>query len=264
MGRRVLGVLLMLGGCAAAGVPSTPTLLATRAAPERQVSDEGLASARCRGEGCPEVDRDGDQIVAGDLCPDVPGVAPNGCPQPDSDGDGFWDGVDRCWEGPGVEPDGCPIPDADGDGILDPDDRCVRVQETKNGFMDSDGCPDEIPVELAKFTGTLHGVKFLVDKDILKPSSYVVLDQVVAALKKYAEIRFELSGHIDTTGNFWSNRSDISRRRAHAVKKYLVEHGISEARIETRGAGTDEPVDTNKTAAGRAKNRRIELTILVQ
>ena len=57
---------------------------------------------------------------------------------------------------------------------------------------------------------------------------------------------------------------DLSTRRAASVKNYLVEHGIDTARIETRGARADEPIATNKTAAGRARNRRIEFTILVQ
>lgn len=50
---------------------------------------------------------------------------------------------------------------------------------------------------------------------------------------------------------------------AGAVKRYLVEHGIDAAHIETRGAGPDEPIDTNRTPAGRAKNRRIEFELII-
>ena len=78
----------------------------------------------------------------------------------DRDGDGFLDVVDRCADDPGVEPDGCPIPDAEGDGILDPDDRCPTEAETRNGYQDEDGCPDRVPSQLAKFTGTIKGVHF--------------------------------------------------------------------------------------------------------
>ena len=56
---------------------------------------------------------------------------------------------------------------------------------------------------------------------------------------------------------------DLSTRRAEAVKKYLVDRGVDARRLETRGAATDEPIDTNKTATGRARNRRIEFMLLV-
>jgi outer membrane protein OmpA-like peptidoglycan-associated protein len=246
--RRVIGVLLALSGCSplgGTGETALPTLLATRA--------EVLVVQ----------DADGDRFVdASDACPNVPGIYPDGCPERDRDGDGFLDSVDRCKDDPGVEPDGCPIPDSDGDGVLDPDDRCVKVTEVKNGYLDADGCADEVPKDLAEFTGTIKGIKFEIDKDILRPSSKPVLARAIAALQKYPEVRIEVSGHTDSTGMI--TRSEISARRAHAVKKYLVAHGVLESRIETRGAGPDEPVDTNKTAAGRAKNRRIEFTILVQ
>ena len=77
----------------------------------------------------------------------APAVAQRAAPPTavDGDGDGFTREVDRCPDDPGVEPDGCPIPDTDGDGILDPDDRCPDRAETRNGFGDEDGCPDEIP-----------------------------------------------------------------------------------------------------------------------
>jgi|GEM_PF-245657 len=215
-------------------------------------------------DGCPERDRDGDGFMdSQDACPDVPGIAPDGCPEKDRDGDGFLDSVDKCPDDPGVEPDGCPIPDTDSDGILDPDDKCPTVPETKNGFQDEDGCPDEIPLQLAKFTGTIKGIYFDLDKDTIKPKSRPVLDRAVAVLNEFNTIRIEVSGHTDSTGSVAYNK-DLSGRRAASVKNYLVEHGIDTARIETRGAGPDEPVDTNKTAAGRAKNRRIEFTILIQ
>jgi len=246
--RRVIGVLWVLGGCSplgGTGETAPSALLATRA--------ETLVIQ----------DADGDRFVdASDACPDVPGIYPHGCPERDVDGDGFLDSVDWCKDDPGVEPNGCPIPDKDGDGILDPDDRCLKVLEVKNGYLDEDGCADEIPADLAEFTGTIKGIKFEFDKDILRPSSKPVLARAIAVLQKYPEVRIEISGHTDSTGMI--TRSEISARRARAVKKYLVEHGVLADRIESRGAGPDEPVDTNKTAAGRAKNRRIEFTILVQ
>ncbi len=215
-------------------------------------------------DGCPEYDRDGDGFFDNqDACPDVPGIAPDGCPEKDRDGDGFLDSQDACPDTPGVEPDGCPIPDTDGDGILDPDDQCVTQPETKNGYQDEDGCPDEIPPKLAKFTGAIKGIYFDFNKDTIKPKSKPVLDRAVSVLDEFPSIRIEISGHTDSIGDPEYNK-DLSRRRAEAVKSYLVENGIKPERVETRGAGMDEPVASNTSAAGRAKNRRIEFTILSQ
>jgi len=195
--------------------------------------------------------------------PVTPVVAQDGCPVLDSDRDGLLDPDDRCPDDAGVEPDGCPIPDLDGDGIVDPQDACIDKPETRNGYEDDNGCPDEIPAELAHMTGTIRGIYFELDEDRLRPASRPVLDRAVRILGKYSCIRIEISGHLDGTGGEMYCR-DLSARRAAAVKQYLVEHGIDPARLESRGAGPDEPVDTNKTARGRARNRRIEFTILVQ
>ena len=214
-------------------------------------------------DGCPERDRDGDGFMdTQDACPDVPGIAPDGCPEKDRDGDGFLDSVDKCPDIPGVEPDGCPIPDTDKDGYLDNVDQCVDRPETWNGFDDHDGCPDGLPPPVAVFNGTIKGIYFDLDKDTIKPRSRPVLDRAVQVFTDFTAIRTEISGHTDSTGSVAHNR-DLSRRRAESVKRYLVEHGIDPARIETRGAGPDEPVDSNRTAAGRARNRRIEFNLIV-
>lgn len=209
-------------------------------------------------------DRDGDGVLDDrDACPDLAGVAPDGCPEKDLDGDGFPDRTDRCPDESGVEPDGCPLRDTDRDGIYDPDDDCVDQPETRNGYGDADGCPDAIPDDLAKMTGPIRGLFFELDKDILRPDSRPALERAVRLLLKYPWVRLEISGHTDSTAmNEYCK--DLSQRRAQSVKRYLVERGIEAERLETRGAGPDEPLDTNKTARGRARNRRIEFTILVQ
>ncbi len=214
-------------------------------------------------DGCPERDRDADGFMdSADACPDVPGVAPDGCPEKDRDGDGFLDSVDRCPDVPGVEPDGCPIPDTDGDGYLDNVDGCPDKPETWNGLEDADGCPDTLPPKIKAIDGVIRGIYFDLDKDTIKPRSRPVLDRAVAVFTEFPSVRIEISGHTDSTGSIAYNR-DLSRRRAEAVKAYLVEHGIDHGRIQTRGAGPDEPIDTNRTPAGRAKNRRIEFQVLV-
>lgn len=211
--------------------------------------------------GCPIGDRDNDGFKDDvDKCPDTPGVAPDGCPIPDTDGDGFKDDVDKCVDEPGVEPDGCPIRDTDGDGIMDPDDKCVNEPETKNRYEDADGCPDEVPKEVEKFTGVIQGIFFDTGKATIKPKSKATLDAAVEVLKKH-KVRVEISGHTDITGSREFNL-ELSRRRAEAVEDYLVDHGIEASRIETRGAGPDEPIADNKSKAGKAKNRRIEFKLI--
>lgn len=208
-------------------------------------------------------DRDDDGFFDDvDQCPDEAGIEPDGCPPPpDSDADGFPDETDQCPQEPGIEPDGCPDPDPDKDGILGDEDACPQEPETRNGFEDEDGCPDEVPEEVQAFQGTLEGIFFALGKATLRPQSRKKLDETVDVLKKYPDVKVEISGHSDSTGPRELNM-DLSRERAESVKNYLVEQGIEAERIQTRGAGPDEPIDTNATPEGRAKNRRIEFRLL--
>ena len=213
-------------------------------------------------DGCPIGDRDSDTFKDDvDKCPDTPGVAPDGCPILDTDGDGFKDDVDKCVKEPGVEPDGCPIRDTDCDGIMDPEDQCQKEPETRNKFEDADGCPDEVPKDVEKFNGVIEGIFFDTGKSTIKPKSKTALDSAVATLKKYPSVRVEISGHTDSTGSREFNL-ELSRRRAEAVEDYLVSHGVEATRVETRGAGPDEPIADNKSKAGKAKNRRIEFKLI--
>lgn len=215
-------------------------------------------------QGCPIPDTDGDGILdPDDACVDEPGVPEyDGCPIPDSDGDGVLDPDDECVDTPGVkEYKGCPIPDTDGDGFLDPDDQCPEEPETRNGFQDADGCPDEIPQEVTKFTGVIEGIFFDLNQATIRSQSRPKLDAAVDILKRYPDLRLEISGHTDDQGNDDYNM-DLSLRRADAVKKYMTDAGIESDRIRTRGAGETEPIGTNRTKAGRAQNRRIEFKLL--
>jgi len=244
-------------------------------------------------------DSDGDGFVdTSDACPTQPGVAPNGCPPPpppvdtdrdgipdaqdpcpteaedgaqpapsdgcpnkDADGDGILLPDDRCPAEKGVAPDGCPIRDKDGDGILDDVDKCVDEPETRNGFQDADGCPDELPKEVAKFAGVIKGIQFDFGKATIRKDSNRILDEAVGVLKQYPELRIMISGHTDNVGEDQRNL-ELSQQRAAAVKEYLVAKGIDTGRVETRGAGPNEPVADNKTDAGRQQNRRIEFKLL--
>jgi OOP family OmpA-OmpF porin len=185
----------------------------------------------------------------------------DGCPEKDTDGDGFWDDQDACVDVAGVAPDGCPPPDTDGDGILDKDDQCIEQPETKNNYQDTDGCPDEIPQEISKFSGVIEGIYFDTGKDTIKKSSFKILNNAVDVLTKFPDVKIKINGHTDNQGKP-ENNMDLSRRRAESVKNYFVGKGIAEDRIKTEGFGQDKPIEDNGTKAGRAKNRRIEFELV--
>lgn len=235
----------------------------------------------------PPPDADNDQILDDkDLCKDVAGPAPDGCP--DSDGDGLFDNKDACPSEVGSSPCGCPPRDKDKDlvideldkcpdvpgpvgGCPDPDtdhdsingdtDKCPDKPETRNGFEDDDGCPDELPEKVRKFTGVIRGIEFDTGTDVIRPISASTLDNASLVLTDYPSLRVMITGHTDTDGTREHNL-DLSARRAEAVKAYFVSKGVAESRIETRGAGFDEPIADNKTKAGKQKNRRIEFKLL--
>jgi len=213
-------------------------------------------------DGCPDKDSDGDTVMdSKDACPAEPGPAPRGgCPVKDTDKDGTPDDCDKCPTEPGPL-NGCADLDSDKDGINTPDDKCPDKAEIKNGFDDEDGCPDEIPEKVRKFTGVVKGIEFDTGKDTIKPVSDSVLHGALIVLQEYPKTRIEISGHTDNVGTAEANL-DLSKRRADSVKKWFVEKGIDEKRVETRGAGPNEPIADNKGQMGRQKNRRIEFKLL--
>ncbi|HEX9104165.1 MAG TPA: OmpA family protein [Polyangia bacterium] len=214
--------------------------------------------------GCPDKDTDGDGVVDRlDKCPSQPGPKENaGCAWPDSDGDGVSDNVDKCPDKAGpVENQGCPWPDSDGDGILDKDDKCPNQPETKNGYQDEDGCPDEVPAAVKAFSGKVEGISFANGKAVILPSSFAVLDKATQVLKDYPTIKLEIQGHTDDVGPHDKNVA-LSQARADAVQKYLVDHGVEGARLSAKGYGPDKPIADNKTKAGKAQNRRVEFQLV--
>ncbi len=212
-------------------------------------------------------DSDGDGLRDNvDQCPQEPENLDgyqddDGCPEQDRDGDTFWDDQDSCPDEPGIAPDGCPVRDTDGDGLLDDVDACIDEPETDNGFEDGDGCPDQLPEALARFTGRITGITFEVNKATIHRDSLPTLDAAVQTLLEYPDVRIEIAGHTDSTGSREHNL-ELSRKRADAVASYLVGMGVGEHRIQTIGFGPDVPIDTNETKSGRANNRRIEFRIL--
>ncbi len=184
---------------------------------------------------------------------------------PDPDGDGFAGADDACPEEQGIEPDGCPLRDGDGDGILDPDDQCLEACEIYNGVADDDGCPDE-PVrsvaQLEGILGVIPDLRFEINKYHIHPSSFPSLDHIAEVMAMFPETEFFIDGHRDSKGGGrYVSRMKLTQRRADAVLRYLVEKGIAADRLASRGYGEDKPIASNKTAEGRALNRRIELNL---
>ena len=208
-------------------------------------------------DGCP-ADKDGDGVTDDkDKCPDVPAKTPDGCPA-DRDGDGVLDADDKCPEVAGPKPGGCP--DKDGDGIIDPNDKCPDKPETKNGYNDTDGCPDTVPKKIKPFTGAIAGITFPTDRSTIRKKSYKTLNAAAKVLKQFPGLKLLIRGHTDDRGSNEHNL-DLSGRRATAVKAYLVKKGIDASRLSTEAVGSAEPEDPAKTRKARAKNRRIEFKV---
>jgi outer membrane protein OmpA-like peptidoglycan-associated protein len=208
--------------------------------------------------GCP-VDSDKDGVADYvDRCPNTPAgvrVDANGCPV-DTDGDKVADYLDKCPNTPTgatVDANGCPV-DSDGDGVFDGLDTCPG---TKAGAqVDAAGCPRIF--EEGKTTITLEGVTFATGTARLTPASRPALDKAAETIAVNASIRIEVGGHTDNVGRP-ANNLRLSQQRAEAVRAYLITKGVKADRLVAKGFGGTQPIADNKTAAGRAKNRRVEL-----
>jgi len=107
---------------------------------------------------------------------------------------------------------------------------------------------------------TLSGsVLFATGKSELLPTAQKKLADVVAALKD-DQRSMTIVGHTDSVGSEEKNQM-LSQRRAEAVRTYLIGHGIPEDRVQAKGAGSSEPITDNKSAEGRANNRRVEIIL---
>jgi outer membrane protein OmpA-like peptidoglycan-associated protein len=105
---------------------------------------------------------------------------------------------------------------------------------------------------------SLEGINFDFDKDTLTQASLAILDRAVDVLKKRTSGSVSVEGHTDSKGKDAYNQA-LSERRANAVKKYLVDHGVTQVPLTAVGFGESQPIDTNDTWHGRARNRRVEL-----
>ena len=108
----------------------------------------------------------------------------------------------------------------------------------------------------------LDVVYFETGKAIIKPESYGLLDEVATTIRTNPQLgRVEIGGHTDSQGSDTANL-DLSQRRSAAVRDYLASKGVNAASLTPKGYGESKPIDVNTTAAGRAKNRRVEFNLL--
>ncbi len=140
--------------------------------------------------------------------------------------------------------------DSDGDGVPDSADKCPGTPA--GVVVDEKGCAME-PV-------VLRGVSFETASATLTPQSFPVLNGVAEDLKMHPLVQVELQGHTDDRGKDDYNL-DLSQRRAAAVRDYLISQGVSSSRLTAKGYGETQPVADNKTAQGRAQNRRVVMKV---
>lgn len=198
----------------------------------------------------------------------------------DTDGDGIPDSEDLCPREPedGLPPDptdGCAQPppetpakvepavvDTDTDGIPDPEDACPREPGVASTDPKLHGCPQFIKREegSAKIE-ILKRIEFDTAKASIKSESLPILDEVAKLILANPDIvRVDIEGHTDSRGSLKLN-TELSQARADSVRNYLIEQGVAPERLTAKGHGPSKPIDTNATATGRQKNRRVEFHV---
>jgi outer membrane protein OmpA-like peptidoglycan-associated protein len=207
--------------------------------------------------GCPDKDLDG-VTDAEDKCPNDRGLKEfDGCP--DRDGDKIPDNMDDCPTDSGIfENKGCPpviILDSDQDGVVDTADKCPFVI----GPISNKGCP--IPKETISIAKMAQEkLEFETGSSVIKKESFASLSLLAQYLSINPKFNLSLVGHTDNVGKEDKNLK-LSIDRANAVKTYFIKQGISETRIKADGFGMTYPIADNRTTAGRAANRRVDIDL---
>jgi OOP family OmpA-OmpF porin len=160
--------------------------------------------------------------------------------------------------------------DKDGDGVADYFDKCPGTPRTIK--VDGAGCPLNLPVKDTVVHNTyitnedrrivseaINNLEFQFGKSAIAESSLPYLDKV-ASMMVDKGFSLKLGGHTDNIGSEEANMK-LSKDRAEAIKNYLVSQGVNNGKVEAVGYGESQPIATNKTAAGRQKNRRVEFTL---
>ena len=228
-------------------------------------------------DGCPpDTDKDGVPDYL-DKCPATPAgvkVDKVGCP-PDTDKDGVPDYLDKCPGTPaGVKVDqyGCPpVEQLQEVRAEAPAAAAVVTGEQKKEAAAAAVVTGEQKKEAAaaavvskemfeKGRATIK-IKFDFDKADVKPAFNKEIKKFADVMKNYPDLKVVIEGHTDRTGKKAYNQK-LSEKRANSVKSYMTEKfGIEESRLTARGYGESKPIVSNKTKAGRRKNRRVEAAV---
>jgi OOP family OmpA-OmpF porin len=166
--------------------------------------------------------------------------------------------------------------DDDADGVANTFDKCPGT--ATDTVVDGKGCPIKIPapVVMAPVTHVteriivteedkrvldeaIRNLEFATGKSTLKETSFATLNKVAQILTQ-KNFSLKLAGHTDNVGSASANIK-LSKDRAESVKSYLVDQGANASRIEATGYGAAQPIESNKTAEGRQKNRRVEFSL---
>lgn len=204
--------------------------------------------------GCP--DEDGDGLAdPEDACPGSAGPARfGGCP--DTDADGLPDTIDACPSLHGEERfAGCP--DGDADGVPDARDACPSLP----GTPDRDGCPTPPAEVISEFGRPLTGVAFVGTTADLRPGSGPAIVRIAELLAAYPDLRVEVHAHVHSKQKR-PPANDLTEQRAQAVADRLVQLGVDPRRVGSVGHGSVRPIASNRSAAGRERNERVEVHLL--
>lgn len=104
-------------------------------------------------------------------------------------------------------------------------------------------------------------VTFDVAKADIRPSFHEVLESVALVVQEFDQTAIAIGGHTDSTGSFEFNQQ-LSEQRAESVARFLLNQGVAQGRLHTRGYGPRYPIATNDTDAGRQQNRRVEIQLM--
>lgn len=188
--------------------------------------------------------------IGGLLCGPEPETIPGA--EPDTDNDGIVDSRDECPNTPvgaTVDSKGC-TSDADGDGVADYKDQCP--DSAPGAKVNELGCAEAL---------VLEGVNFhTASAELTDSAKKILLPIAIAHHKHHGDVNLLITGHTDSQGTDAYNQ-DLSERRAASVRAFMVTHGCDAAKLSTDGYGESKPIADNDTKEGRAKNRRVEISV---
>jgi flagellar motor protein MotB len=148
-----------------------------------------------------------------------------------------------------------------------------QIEELNKTPADATGFGEGYDVAFDPAAGTItvtlaNTILFASGKATLKSATSAELDHILSVLKdKYAGREIDVVGHTDTDPikkSPWKDNWELSAQRALSVARYLIDHGIAENLVQASGCGPARPVASNATAAGKARNRRVEIVVNVR